>query len=215
MSVGASLRAALRDLYENSWRLVILNAAFSLVVAAASLAATYGYLQLLLLLAIGPAAAALMHAAVILQQTDELRLRDGVDGLRLHWKRGFVLGAMVAAAVGLAVLAASFYARLGPLAWPLAVVALYVLGLFALWQIHVWPLAVAERTRALRDVLRDAGLALTRRPRATVAFALAVLLVDAVCAIGILPVLTIAVAYSFLAAAHFALPAPSAEEATL
>jgi hypothetical protein len=215
MSVGASLRAALRDLYEQSWRLVILNVAFSAVVVAAALVATYGYLQLLALLVIGPSAAALMHAAVTLQRTDELRLRDGLDGLRLHWRRGLVLGAMVGAAVGLAVLAVSFYARLGPVAWPLAVIAVYVLGLFALWQVHVWPLAVAERTRALRDVLREAALALARRPRATLGFAIAVLLVDAVSAIGILPVLTLAAAYSFLAVAHFALPAPPVEEATL
>ncbi len=215
MSVGASLRAALGDLYRNSWRLVVLNTVFSVVAVAASLGATYGNLQLLLLLAIGPAAAALMHAAVTLQQTEELRLRDGLVGLRLHWRRGFALGALVLGAVWLAVLAASFYARLGPLAWPLAAVAVYVLGLFALWQLHVWPLAVAEQGRGLRDVLREAGLALARRPRGTIGLAVALLLVNAVCAIGIVPVLTVTVAYSFLAVAHFALPPRPVEEATL
>jgi hypothetical protein len=214
MSVGASLRAALRDLYEHSWRLVILNTAFSAVAVGASVAATYGYIELLLVLAIGPAAAALMHAAVTLQQTGELRLRDGLDGLRLHWRRGLVLGAMIAAAGWLGVLAAAFYARLGPLAWPFAVIAIYVLVLFVLWQIHVWPLAVAERTRAFRDVLRDGAVALVRRPRSTMGLAIAVLLVNAVCAIGILPALMIAGAFSFLAAAHFVLPAPPVEEAT-
>jgi hypothetical protein len=106
----------------------------------------------------------------------------------------------------------AFWSRHGALAWPLAVLAFYLAFMFAVWQIHVWPLAIARRT-TLGDVLREAGAALARRPLASCGLALALLLVNAVGAIGVLPVLTITLAYSALAVAHFALP-PPIEEAT-
>ncbi len=213
MTVRHALTAALRHLYENGWRLVVPNLVLAVPAVAALIAATYTEAALLLLVAAGPLAAALMHCAVTVQQTDGLRLADVVDGLRLHWRRGLVLGALGAAAAILVVTAVSFYARLGALAWPFAVVAFYVAFTFALWQIHVWPLAVARRRADLGDVLREAAIALLRRPLATCGLAFALLLVNLVGAIGILPVLTFTIAFSALAAAHFVLPPPS-EDAT-
>jgi hypothetical protein len=213
MTVRRALIAALRDLYENSWRLVALNLALSAVTLAAVGAAVYAQPALLLLVAVGPFVAAFMHCAVTLQQTERLRIGDGLVGLRLHWRRGLVLGALVAAASILGVVAVSFYAHRGAGAWPLALIAFYVAAIFAVWQIHVWPLAVARRGDGLGSVLREAALSLARRPWATVALAFALLLVNLVGAIGILPVLTLTIAYSALAAAHFVLPPPP-EEAT-
>ena len=37
----------------------------------------------------------------------------------------------------------SFYARLGVLAWPFVVAALYLVALFLVWQVHLWPRALA------------------------------------------------------------------------
>ena len=213
MTVRGALRAALIDLYENSWRLIVPNIVLSAVTLAAVAAASYTQPALLLLVGVGPFAAALMHCAVTVQQTDRLRMGDGLVGLRLHWRRGLALGALVAAATILGVVAISFYARSGTGALPLAVTAFYVTLMFAFWQIHVWPLAVARRRDDLVVVLRDAALGLARRPVATVAFAFTLLLVNAAGAIGILPVLTFTIAYSALAAAHFVLPPPP-EEAT-
>ena len=215
MTARRALAAALRHLYEESWRLVVLN----VVVAAVGVAAfvvivsNYAAITLLLLVVIGPFAAALMHCAVTLQQTDRLRLSDGLVGLRLYWRRGLALGALGAGAAIFVVTAVSFWSHRGTLAWPVTVVAIYVACMFAVWQIHLWPLAVARRRTGLPDVLREAGIALVRRPFASCALALALLLVNAVGAIGILPVLTITIAYSALAAAHFVLPPPP-EEAT-
>ena len=215
MTVGGALKAALRQLYEHSWRLFVLNLALSAValVVTVGIVAVAAPAMLLLLILVGPFAASLMHCAVTLQQTDRLRLGDGLVGLRLHWRRGLALGALGAAAVILVATAAPFWSGHGALAWPLAVLAIYVACMFAVWQIHLWPLAVARQRTSLRDVLRQAGLEFARRPFASCALALALLLVNAVGAIGILPVLSITIAYSALAAAHFALPRPAEEAA--
>jgi len=210
MTVGGALRAAVRDMYENSWRFALLNAAVSVVTIAVLVVASVTQPALLLLVAVGPMMAALVHCAVTLQQTDELALSEWFVGLRLHWRRGLALGALSGVAVVLTVMSILFYVQR---AWPIAVFALYVALLFGVWQVHVWPLAIARRGDRLSDVLGDAGRALVRRPLASVGLAFALLLVNAVGAIGILPVLTITVAYSTLAVARFALPPPP-EEAT-
>jgi hypothetical protein len=210
MTVGGALRAAVRDMYEHSWRFALLNAAVSIVTVAVLVVASVTQPALLLLVAVGPMMAALVHCAVTLQQTHELALSEWFVGLRLHWRRGLVLGALSAVAVALTVMSILFYVHR---AWPIAVFALYVALLFGVLQVHVWPLAVARRGDRLSDVLGDAGRAFVRRPLASVGLAFALLLVNAVGAIGILPVLTITVAYSTLAAARFALPPPT-EEAT-
>ena len=210
MTVGGALKAALRDLYEHSWRLFLLNLALSAVAAAALLAGSYATPALLLLVGVGPFAAALMHCAVTVQQTDELRMGDAVAGLRLHWRRGLALGALVAVASVLIVASLSFYSYR---AWPVAILSFYVALMFGVWQIHLWPLAVARRRERFADVLRDAGVGLVRRPFASIGLAFVLLLVNAAGAIGVLPVLTLTIAYSALAAAHFVLPPPP-EEAT-
>lgn len=211
MTARRAMRAAVRDMYEYSWRLALLNVALAVVVAIALLLASYALPALVLLVVVGPFAAALMHCAVTLQQTDELRLRDGVAGLRLHWRRGLALGALLGAVAVLGAVSVSFYAQR---AWPVALVALYVALMFGVWQIHVWPLAVARHGERLADVFRDAARGLLRRPIASIAFALALLLVNAVGAVGVLPVLTLTVAYSAVAAAHFVLPPPTEEAST-
>jgi hypothetical protein len=213
MTMGVALKEALRNLYEQSWRLALVNVAVALAAAAALLAVAYSRAALVLLVAVGPLVAALMHCAVTLQQTHELRLRDAARGLRLHWRRGLVLGALVVATVVLGAVAVSFWSSHGVAGWPPALVALYLALLFGVFQLHLWPLAVARSGDPLPDVLRAAGVALVRRPFASMALALALLLVNAAGAIGILPLLTFTVSYSALAAAHFALPPPPLEEA--
>jgi len=215
MSVRSALKAALRHLYEQSWRLFLLNVVLALVAAAAVIVvvAAYAPTTLLLLALVGPFAAALMHCAVTLQQTDRLRLGDALVGLRLHWRRGLALVALGAGAAIFVVTAVSFWSHRGTLALPVTVVAIYVACMFAVWQIHLWPLAVALHRTSFADVLREAGLGLARRPFSSCALAFTLLLVNAVGAIGVLPVLSLTIAYSALAAAHFVLPRPT-EEAT-
>ena len=158
----------------------------------------------LLLLLVGPLAAALMHCAVRLAQEDELRFGDAVAGLRLHWRRGLVLAAANLVVAFLAVIALRFY---GTRQWLFTVFVVDVLVVFALVQLFLWPRAVHERHRPLGQLAGDALSDFLRRPLATIGFALALIVVNLLGLVaGVLPLLTLTIAYSAVAAAHFALP---------
>ena len=207
MRLRTALGVAAADLYHQSWRLVVLNALFGAVVLSVVLASISMPAGLALLVLVGPAAVTVMHCAVTLAQTEDLRLAEAVRGLRQHWRRGLLLGALVALAALLGASAVPFYARAGTWAWPLAVLSAYLLVLFLVFQLALWPLAVYEAARPFRVVLRDAALVVGRRPFGFAGLAVAVLLVNAIgLAAAILPFLTLTIAYSFLVAAHFALP---------
>jgi len=211
VTAGAALRAALVDGYRNSWRLVLLNCAVGAVIAAAAAGAAYALPAAALVLAAGPLAAALVHCVVVVARTGDLEWADAVEGLRLHARRGLVLGVLGAAGVALGVLAVQFYARHG--AWPLAALVAYLLASFCMWQLVAWPLAIAEPARSLGSVLADAGRELLRRPRSSLALGVVLLALNVVGAVSVVPVLTLTLAYSFLAAAHFVLPTDRSQEA--
>jgi hypothetical protein len=74
-------------------------------------------------------------------------------------------------------------------------------------QIFVWPRAVHDRERSLRGVHADALADFLSRPVSALLFALALVLVNGAGVIAaVMPFLTLTVAYSFLAAAHYVLP---------
>jgi hypothetical protein len=213
MSLPRALGVAAADLYHQSWRLIVLNVSLGVVMVGVVLVSLVIRPAILLVVLLGPAAAAVMHCAVTLAQTEELRLSEAVVGLRRHWRRGLALGALVAGAAILGAIAVPFYSTAGIWAWPLAALSLYVLLVFVLFQLALWPLAIFEDTRPLRDVVRDAVLVVGRRPWGFAGLALALLLVNAIgVAAAILPFLTLTIAYSFLASAHFALPKNPARE---
>jgi hypothetical protein len=205
---------AAADLYHQAWRLVVLNALLALGVLAIVLASIAVPGAVVLAILIGPAIAAVMHCTVTLAQTEELRLVDALRGFRRHWRRGLALGLGLAAAVALGALAVPFYAHAGTWAWPLAAACVYLLLLFGVFQLALWPLAVFESGRPLRAVARDAAFSIARRPLGFVGLALALLLVNLIgLAAAIVPFLTLTIAYSFLVSAHFALPKNPAREA--
>jgi hypothetical protein len=214
MTLARALGVAATDLYHQAWRLVILNTLLGMgvvVIVFASIAVRGAFLLAIL---IGPVIAAVMHCAVTLAQTEDLRLAEALQGLRRLWRRGLVLGLALAAAVGLGALAVPFYAHAGTWAWPLAVACVYLLLMFGVFQLALWPLAVFEPGRPLRSVARDAAFVVARRPLGFVGLAVALLLVNVLgVAAAILPFLTLTIAYSFLVSAHFALPKNPAREA--
>lgn len=213
MSLARAFGIAATDLYHQSWRLIVLNALLAAVLLGVLLASLAIRPALLLLVLLGPVAAAVMHCTVTLAQTEELRLSEVMVGLRRHWRRGLVLGVLVAAAAILGAIAVPFYSRAGTWAWPLAALSIYVLLAFALFQLALWPLAVFEDARPFRAVVRDAAFVVGRRPLGFAGLALALLLVNAIgVAAAILPFLTLTIAYSFLVSAHFALPKNPARE---
>lgn len=214
MTLSRALGVAAADLYHQAWRLVILNTILGMglvLVVLASIAVRGAFLLGIL---IGPAIAAVMHCAVTLAQTEDLKLAEALRGLRRHWRRGLALGLALAAAVGLGALAVPFYAHAGTWAWPFAAVCVYLLLMFGLFQLALWPLAVFDAGRPLRAVARDAAFIVARRPLGFVGLGVALLLVNVIgVAAAILPFLTLTIAYSFLVSAHFALPKNPAREA--
>jgi hypothetical protein len=205
---GTALRLAARDFYGNSWRLVPLNALLGALLVAAGIAAWAVHAALPLVVLAGPVAAALVHCAVTLARTGNLALADAADGLRTHWRRGLVLAAFGTAFAVLAGVAIRFYSG-STFAWPLAFVALYLVLLLGLFQALVWTFAVAEPKRPLRAAAAAAADAIARRPGAAAGLAVALTAVNALgIAVAVMPFLTLTVAYSFVAVAHFALPTP-------
>jgi hypothetical protein len=214
MRPGLAMRLALRDLYDNSWRLVPVNAAIGaiLVVAGVTAVAVPGALVLVVLA--GPVVAALVHASVTVVRTGNVELRDAFEGLRLHWRRGLLLGALGAALVLLGVVAVRFYGGMH-FGWPLVFATVYLVALLGIYQVVLWTLAIADPEQPLRTAAMRAAQLFAARPGATLVLGTALFLVNlAGVAAAAMPFLTITIAYSFLAAARYALPRPVMEEPT-
>ena len=213
MTVHESLGAALRDVWGNSWRLVPFNALLGIVLLAVAVGASYVRATLVLVVLAGPLASALAHCAVKLAREEHLTLHEGIAGIRRHWRRGVVLAAIGAALGLLGYAAVSFYASRGGIALAFAFVAVYLLFLAGVALLLLWPIAVAEPELPLREAVRRTAQLVVRRPGASLGLGVALLLVNvAGVAAGAMPFLTLTIAYSFLAAANFALPRPTPED---
>lgn len=209
--MSSALRLALRDLYENSWRLVPFNVLLGLILAASAAVAIPFHAAAVLVVLAGPVAAALAHSAVTVVRTGNLTLGDGLRGLQRHWRRGLGLAALAGALLLIGVVAIRFYGG-SSLAWPLAFVVFYAGVCAGVLLMIVWVLAVAEPERSLRASAAVALELVARRPGATAVLGLVLLLVNlAGIAVAVMPFLTFTVAYSFVAVARFALP-PTPEE---
>ena len=211
MSARRALGLAVADLYRNSWRLVAVNAAVGAVLVFSAVAAIAVHALLILVVLAGPLVAALAHCSVTLVRTGNLALADAWDGLRMHWRRGLALGAAGVALGVVAALAVRFYAR-SSAGWPLAFLTLYLVVLLGIYAAVLTIVAVAEPEEPLGLIARDAAAFGAKRPLATLLLGLALLLVNlAGIAAAVMPFLTITLAYSFVAVAHFVLPADARE----
>ena len=211
MSARRALGLACADLYRNSWRLVPVNVALGAVLVFAVVAGITVHALLVLVVLAGPLAAALAHCSVTLVRTGNLALADAWEGLRLHWRRGLALGAAGLALGVLAGVAVHFYARSG-VGWPFAFLTLYLLILLGIYAAVLTTVAVAEPALPFNVAARNAGALAAQRPGATLLIGLTLLLVNlAGIAAAVMPFLTITIAYSFVAVAHFVLP-PEARE---
>jgi hypothetical protein len=199
VSAGRALLAALGDGYRHSWRLVLVNCAAGAVILAAAAGAAYVLPAALLAVAAGPLLATLAHCAVVVARTDQLGWSDFREGLQLHWRRGLALGALATAGIAFGVLAVWFYAHRG--LWPIAALSAYLLAAFCVWQLVAWPLAVAGTERPLARAAQE----LLRRPVSALVLGTVLIVINAAGAVTIIPLLTMTLAFSFLATAHFAL----------
>jgi hypothetical protein len=214
MSLPRALSAAASDFYRQSWRLVVLNALLGALLVAVALAGLAARPALVLFVFLGPFACALMHCSVTIAETGDLRFSEALVGLRRYWRRGLALASVTAATILIGLVAVRFYGSLGTWSWPLAALTLYLVLAFLVVQLALWPLAVAERERAFGQVVGDAARLVAGRPGGFLGLGMALLVVNAIgVAAALLPFLTLTIAFSFLAAAHFALPAHSLREA--
>jgi hypothetical protein len=206
MTSRASLRLAVGDLFRNSWRLVPVNAALGAVLVFSAYAAIAVHALLVLAVLAGPIALALAHCSVTLVRTGNLELADAREGLRLHWRRGLAFAAAGLVLVVLGALAVHFYTR-STVGWPFAFLTLYLVVLLCIYGALLATVAVAHPERPLQLIARQAAAVGAQRPGATLLLGLALLLVNlAGIAAAVMPFLTVTVAYSFLAVAHFVVP---------
>jgi hypothetical protein len=211
MTARTALGLAFRDLFLNSWRLVPVNAALGAVLVFSIAAAVAVHALLVLAVLAGPLAAALAHCSVTLVSTGNLAFADAWEGLRLHWRRGLALGAAGVALGVLAALAIRFYTQ-SSMGWPLAFFTLYLVVLLCIYAAVLMTIAVARPGEPVRLIARDAATVGAQRPGATLLLGLALLLVNVAGVVAaLMPFLTITVAYSFVAVAHFVLPAEAKE----
>ena len=211
MTARAALGLAVGDMFRNSWRLVPVNAALGAVLVFSVFAAVAVHALLVLAVLAGPVAAALAHCSVTLVRTGNLEFADAWEGVRLHWRRGLEFGAAGLALAVLAALAVHFYTR-SSVGWPFAFLTLYLAVLLGVYATVLVTVAVAEPERPLRLSARYAATVGAQRPGATLLLGLSLLLVNlAGIAAALMPFLTITVAYSFVAVAHFVLPADAKE----
>jgi hypothetical protein len=209
-----ALRLAFRDLYLNSWRLVPVNAALGVVLVVAAFAALAVHAAVVLVVLAGPMAAALVHSSVVLVRSGDVALADALAGLRLHWRRGLGLGAAGAALLLAGIVAVRFYGGTA-LGWPFAFLTIYVLVLLGIYQLVLWTLAIADPDRPLEAAARGAACLCVERLWATLVLGLALTLVNVVgVAAALMPFLTVTLAYSFLATAHYALAGSTTKEAS-
>jgi hypothetical protein len=211
MSARRALRLAFADVYQNSWRLLLVNAALGAVLVFSAIAAIAVHALLILAVLAGPVATALAHCSVTLVRTGNLVVADAWEGLRLHWRRGLAFGAAGVVLGALAALAVHFYTR-SSAGWPFAFLTIYLVVLLGIYAAVLATIAVAEPGEPLRVVARQAAVLVAQRPGATVLLGLALLLVNlAGVAAAVMPFLTITIAYSFVAVAHFVVPAEARE----
>jgi uncharacterized membrane protein len=214
MTLRRALAVAAADLYHQAWRLIVLNVLLGGAIVVVVFSAIAVRPAVLLAVLIGPLVAAIMHCAVTLAQTEDLRLGEVVTGLRRHWRRGLLLGVALAAVGLVGAVVVPFYAHAGTWAWPFAVFSVYLLLLYGVFQLVLWPMVVFEEGLPFGGVIRDAARVFLRRPLGFLGLALALFVVNVIgVAAAILPFLTLTIAYSFLVAAHFTLPKNPASEA--
>jgi hypothetical protein len=207
MTVRSALRTALVDTYQCSWRLFVLNTVLSGgIVLIVVLVSAFPLVLFVAPLVTGPLAAALVYSVITLIREQELHLSDAVAGARRFWKRGLVLGGISGLVLLLGVLAVTFYGSERHRVLPLAVLSVYVVAIALLVLLVAWLFAIAEPEDSVADALRRATSLMLRSPARMLAFGAALLLVNLAGAVTVVPILTLTIAYSFLATARLVLP---------
>jgi uncharacterized membrane protein YesL len=209
-SIGGAIRAAGRNAYYHSWRLLPANvvwAATALVLTAAILTVPAA---LLLLPLLALPTAGIFRVTTRIARGQAVSFWDAVDAWRSNVGETLAFGAALVAAT--AVLGFNVMTGLGSesaMGWALATLAAW--GIAATWLIAWigWPLLV-DPDRADRPIgprLKLAGLLILAHPLRIGAFGVVLGVFLALSAIAVVALVTISVSFAALVASEFALPA--------
>jgi uncharacterized membrane protein YesL len=217
-SIGGAIRAAGRNAYYHSWRLLPANVVWATVAIAVATAALVVPAAVLLLPLLALPTAGIFRVTTRIARGQAVSFWDAVDAWRTDVGRTLAFGAaLVLATVVLGFNVVTGLGSASALGWALATTAAW--GLVATWLVAWmgWPILVdPDRIdRTFRDNLRLAALLVLAHPLRIGALGLVLAIFLAVSTVAIVALVTISVAFAALVASQFALPAADRLEAQL
>jgi hypothetical protein len=218
MSLGGTLRQALRDFYFNSWRLAPANLVWGLGFVAALIAGPVSLVSLVLLVLLAIPLAGIHRMAALIARDEPADFSDFVGGMR----RDAAPAVLVAGAA--AILAGVFttnvvvgFEAAGPVGWLISAMALWGIVALAMFLVAFWPI-LADPRRAdlgLRRRIGLAGLVVIGRPGHLFALTVVVAVLLLVSAVLFAALMIVSVAYVSLVSSRYVLPLVDALEARL
>lgn len=218
MSIGGTLRQALRDVYFNSWRLAPANLVWGAGFVLFLLAGPVSVLGVLILVLLALPLAGIHRMAALIARDEPATFSDFVDGMR---RSGLQAAAFAAGAgVLVAVLTTNIVVGLqlgGPVGWFISAMALWGDVALLMLTIAFWPILVDPRREGLGLWRRAgwAGLVVIGRPVRLIALTLVVLAILAISTVLFAALLVISVAFVAIVSARIVLPALDELEARL
>jgi hypothetical protein len=218
MALRAALRAALTDLYFNSWRFAPANLAWAVVLIAALLIGPLTLPGLALLAVLAVPTAGLYRMAALVARGEPLALSDFLEAMRRY--------GLVAAGVGAAalVLGVVFVTNVGvgfaadhPLAWFIGALALWGLVGLVMFLLAFWPMFVDPNRegQTIRQRALLATLAVIGRPGRMLLFSAVVVVLLVAATVLFAALILVGVAYVAMVSARYVLPLVDALEASL
>jgi uncharacterized membrane protein YesL len=217
-TIGGAFRAAARNAYYHSWRLLPANVVWAVTAIALATAILVSPLAVVLVPLLALPTAGIFRVTTRIARGEAVSFWDAVDAWRTDVVRTLALGAgLVAATVVLGVNLVTGLGSASALGWALATLAAW--GLLAAWLFAwtAWPILVdpARADRSFAARLRLAGLLVLAHPVRIGALGLALAVLLVVSAVAIVALVTISVSFAALVASQFALPAADRLQARL
>lgn len=217
-TIGGAIRAAARNAYYHSWRLLPANVVWAVTAIALATAILVAPPAIVLLPLLALPTAGIFRVTTRIARGESVSFWDAVDAWRTDVVRTLALGAgLVAATIVLGVNLVTGLASATAVGWGLATLAAW--GLVATWLFAwtAWPVVVdpARVERSFTDKLRLAGLLVLAHPVRIGALGLALAALLAVSAAAIVALVTISVSFAALVASQFTLPAADRLDARL
>lgn len=209
-SPGATIRAALADLYYHSWRLVPANVVWAVTAIVVAVAVILSPLGIVAIPLVAVPTAGLFRMASRIARGRAVSFWDAADAWRHELAGTLALGAGLALlAVVLAINVVTGIATGTLLGWAFATLAFWGLAGTWLYACVAWPVLEdpARSAWPVRERLRLAALLALAHPIRLGALALGLAVFLIVSLVAIVALITVSVAVSAVVASRFVLPA--------